>query len=63
MRTLQLILFVLGVLSLAAALPFVGAVAGDALWRAGIAVLLLDVVCILLWARPPAAPDSRARRS
>jgi hypothetical protein len=61
MRIRQLVLLALGVLSLAAALPFVGAVAGDALWRAGVAVLLVDIVCILLWPRVFPVPGGHAR--
>lgn len=49
MRTLAVALFGLGVAALLAAIPFVGAVAGDALWRAGVATLLVDVVCLQLW--------------
>lgn len=51
MRALQIALFVLGVGLLLAAVPFIGSVAGDALWRAGVAVLVVDVVCIMLWPR------------
>jgi uncharacterized RDD family membrane protein YckC len=62
MRRLHVALFVLAVLLLLAALPFVGGVAGDALWRAAIAALLLDVVCIMLWpgARAGGTPSHRA---
>ena len=49
MRAFQITMFAAGVLSLLAALPFVGSVAGDALWRAGVGVFLLDIVCIMLW--------------
>lgn len=56
MRNLQVALFGLGVAALLAAIPFVGAVAGDALWRAGVATLLVDVVCLQLW--PRARPAS-----
>ena len=51
MRTFQVILFALGVLSLLAAIPFAGSVAGDISWRAGMATLLVDIVCIMLWPR------------
>lgn len=54
MRSLQVALFVLAVLLLIAALPFVGGVAGDALWRAGVAALLVDLVCMRLWPSAPA---------
>jgi hypothetical protein len=51
MRTFQVVLFALGVLSLLAAIPFAGSIAGDILWRAGMATLLGDIVCIMLWPR------------
>jgi hypothetical protein len=53
MKTLQLVLFGIGALSFLAALFFIGSDDGDVLWRLGIAVLLLDLVCIKLW---PTAP-------
>jgi preprotein translocase subunit SecF len=56
MRILQVALFVFGVLCLLGAVPFVGGVMGDALWRAGVAALLVDVVLILLWPRPERSP-------
>lgn len=56
MRVFQVALLVLGVLALVAAIPFIGSDTGDALWRAGIAVFLLDVVCIMLWPRRPRGP-------
>lgn len=49
MRTLQVALFAGGVLSFAAAAFFVGQVMGDALWRAGVAFLLIDVAIVMLW--------------
>jgi len=54
MRRLQVGLFVLALLLLLASLAFVGGVAGDALWRAGMAVLLVDLVCMRLWPSVPA---------
>ena len=53
MRTLQLVLFGLGVVSFLAALFFIGADEGDTLWRLGVAALLLDLVCIKLWPSSP----------
>ena len=58
MRVLQVTVFALGGVALLAALAFVGSVTGDALWRAGIAVLLLDIVCIKLWPRSPRGPGT-----
>lgn len=49
MRLLQVVVFVGAVAALLAALFFVGSVTGDALWRGGIAALLVDVVGIHLW--------------
>ncbi len=49
MRRLQTVLFLVAILALLGAIPFAGRVMGDVLWRAGIAALLVDVVCILLW--------------
>jgi hypothetical protein len=49
MRYLQIFVFVVGLAALIAALFFVGTGTGDTLWRVGVATLLLDVVCIMLW--------------
>jgi hypothetical protein len=49
MRTVQLILFGLAVVSFVAALGFIGDDTGDVLWRLGLALLLTDLVCIRLW--------------
>jgi len=54
MRRLQVGLFVLALVLLVTALGFVGNVVGDALWRAGIAALLVDLVCMRLWPSAPA---------
>jgi len=51
MRWLQLALLFIALVAFIAALFFIGDDAGDALWRLGVAVLLLDVVCIMLWPR------------
>ena len=56
MRGLQIVLFVLGVLSLLGAVPFIGGVAGDALWRAGVALFLMDIAPIMLWPVPRRHP-------
>jgi hypothetical protein len=53
MRYLQIVLFVGAALSFIIALFFAGTVTGDILWRAGIAILLFDVVCIMLWPTKP----------
>lgn len=49
MRTFQITLFGLAVLSFLAALGFIGDDAGDVLWRLGLALLLTDLVCIQLF--------------
>lgn len=49
MRYFQIVLFLSAALSFILSLFFVGTVAGDVLWRAGIAILLFDMVCIMLW--------------
>jgi preprotein translocase subunit SecF len=54
MRRLQVGLFVLALLLLLASLGFVGSIVGDALWRAGVAALLVDLVCMRLWPSAPA---------
>ena len=55
MRQLQVALFTLAVVAFVAAIFFVGDMMGDTLWRAGVAALLVDLVCVKLW---PAAPRS-----
>jgi hypothetical protein len=49
MRYIQVILFFAAVLAFIVSLFFIGSVIGDALWRAGMAILLLDIVGIMLW--------------
>ena len=53
MRQLQVVILVLALAALIAALFFVGTDTGDALWRAGIAGLLLDIVVMKLWPTSP----------
>ena len=63
MRKLQIIVLAMGILSLLAAIPFIGTDAGDALYKAGGAALLADVVCIMLWPRSPGDRKSRVPTS
>jgi hypothetical protein len=49
MRTLQIGILSLGVLSFLVAALFIGQGMGDTLWRAGVGALLIDLVCIKLW--------------
>jgi hypothetical protein len=53
MRNLQFVLFGIGVLAFLAAAFFIGTDDGNSLWKIGIAMLLLDVVCIQLWPVKP----------
>ena len=52
MRYLQMLVFVVGLAAFMAAIFFVGTGTGDTLWRVGVAALLLDLVCIMLWPAP-----------
>jgi hypothetical protein len=58
MRFVQIALLCVAVLVFVTALFFAGTNTGDVLWRVGVAALLVDVVCIMLWPRAP-GPDSR----
>jgi hypothetical protein len=51
MRYLQVILFFIAALVFIISLFFIGTVMGDVLWRAGMAILLFDIVCIMLWTK------------
>ena len=56
MRVLQVVLFVLGVLCFLGSLGFVGGGTGDVLWRAGVATLVTDISCVMLWPRRAEEP-------
>jgi hypothetical protein len=62
MRALQVALCVVAAVVFVASAAFVGSVAGDALWRAGVAALLLDAVCIMLWPRRAGGADGSRDR-
>lgn len=49
MRLFQIIIFLIAVLSLISALFFIGSDTGLDLWRAGVGILLIDVVFLMLW--------------
>lgn len=51
MRYFQIILFIMAALAFITSLFFIGSIIGDVLWRAGMATLLFDIVCIMLWPR------------
>lgn len=54
MRTLEIGLFALGVVAFLAAAVVAGSVLGDIFWRAGVALLLIDLVAMKLWPLPGA---------
>ncbi len=49
MRPFQIIVFALGVASLLASAFGIGKDFGETLYKTGIALLLIDVVCLQLW--------------
>jgi hypothetical protein len=49
MRQFQIAVFVLGTASFVAAACFAGKELGDTLWRAGMAAVLFDIMCVQLW--------------
>ncbi len=49
MRLFQITLFILGIASLIASLIGMGKDYGETFYNAGIAILLIDVVCLQLW--------------
>ncbi len=51
MRNLQVLFFALGIVAFAAALAVAGGVLGDIFWRAGVALMLTDLVLMKLWPR------------
>ncbi len=52
MRLFQIISFFAGVAAFLASACFVGAMMGDTLWKVGVAIMVGDIVCILLWPSP-----------
>ncbi len=55
MRLFQIIAFFAGVGAFLASACFVGSMMGDTLWKVGVAVLLGNIVCILIWPRAKGA--------
>lgn len=49
MRTLQIVIFIAGLLSFIVAVASIGQELGDILWRLGIALMLTDLVLLKLW--------------
>jgi hypothetical protein len=49
MRQFQVIAFLVGVVAFLASACFTGKVMGDTLWKVGVAIMIGDIVCILLW--------------
>ena len=50
MRTLQVVIFGLGLLAFLVSAFFAGGGTGDTLWRVGVGAMLTDLVFIRLWA-------------
>ena len=53
MRILEIVAFFVALTALIAALVTAGTPLGDIFWRAGIAVLLVDIVMMMIWPRSP----------
>ncbi len=62
MRQAQVAMYVLACAAFVAALFFIGKDShwGVTLWRMGIAFLLIDIVCIMLWSCPTSPEGTRA---
>lgn len=58
MRIFQIALLGLAVAALVVALFSFDTSTGETFWEAGVAVLLFDIVCIMLWPRMEAAKHS-----
>ena len=58
MRQLQVGIFVLALAAFITSVFFIGSDTGDALWRAGVAGLLIDMVAIKLWPAHPATASN-----
>ncbi len=52
MRQFQIVAFLLGVAAFLASACFTGKEMGDTLWKVGVAIMIGDIVCILLWPSP-----------
>lgn len=53
MRYFQIAIFFLATLFFLSAIYFIKSAMGEILWRAGMATLLFDIVCIMLWPNKP----------
>jgi hypothetical protein len=49
MRIFQIVVFVLASVAFLAALYYTGTNTGESLWKGGMALMIADIVCILLW--------------
>ncbi len=49
MRQFQIVGFGLGLAAFAVSAFFAGKLMGDTFWKVGMAVMISDIVCILLW--------------
>ena len=52
MRLFQIIVFLLGVAAFLVSAWFAGQSLGDTFWKVGVAALIGDITCILLWPAP-----------
>ena len=57
MRLFQIIAFFFGVAVFMASAGFTGTATGDTLWKVGVAIMIGNIVCILLW---PSQKQSKA---
>jgi len=49
MRTIQVVIFAIGVLSFLISALYIGQEMGDTLWRVGVAAMLIDLAYMRLW--------------
>jgi hypothetical protein len=49
MKQFQIAVFGVGVAAFLGSALCIGSTMGDTLWRTGVAMMLCDIVCILLW--------------
>ena len=52
MRLFQIVSFLIGVAAFLASACFTGSVTGDTLWKVGVAIMIGDIACMLLWPSP-----------
>ena len=52
MRQFQMIAFLVGVAAFLVSACFTETPTGETLWKVGVAIMVSDIVCILLWPSP-----------